>query len=212
MFPKWTNKAVKIGLLFFALAGAGVAGAAGLVHQPSFTDVGYSPEQPVPFSHKLHAGDMGMDCRFCHTSVEQSAVSSVPPTQTCMVCHTRVRTDSKLLLPVRESFASGKPVEWVKIHKLPDFAYFNHKAHVSSGVSCVSCHGRVDQMQEVAQVQPLNMSWCLDCHRNPAPNIRPKEFVTKLDWVPPRDPVEIGRELVKANKINPPVNCGGCHR
>lgn len=211
-FPKWTNNAVKLVLVLAVLAGGGVATVAGIVHQPKFTDVGYQPEQPLPYSHKKHAGDMGMDCRFCHTSVEQSSVSSVPPTQTCMTCHKQVKADSPRLAKIRESFETGKSMRWVKVHKLPDFVYFNHKAHVTAGVSCVSCHGRVDQMEEVHQVQPLNMSWCLDCHRNPAPNLRPKELVTKLDWVPPGDPAEIGREIVKANKINPPLNCSGCHR
>jgi len=155
---------------------------------PVNIDTGYRPEQPVPYSHKLHAGNVGMDCYYCHNTVTKSGHAAIP--------------------------ATGEPVKWVKIHALPDYAYFNHSAHLSAGVSCVSCHGRVDQMVEVTQVKPLNMAWCLDCHRNPAPNLRPTEFVTKLDWEPPagKTATEIGMEIVKAKGINPPVNCGGCHR
>ncbi len=181
---------------------------------PVNIDTGYRPEQPVPYSHKLHAGNVGMDCYYCHNTVTKSGHAAIPATETCMNCHTRVKTDSALLAPIRKSYATGEPVKWVKIHALPDYAYFNHSAHLSAGVSCVSCHGRVDQMVEVTQVKPLNMAWCLDCHRNPAPNLRPTEFVTKLDWEPPagKTATEIGMEIVKAKGINPPVNCGGCHR
>jgi hypothetical protein len=166
----------------------------------------------VPYSHKLHAGDLGMDCRYCHTSVETAAMAAIPPTETCMNCHERVRNQSAALAPVRDSYASGKPVPWVRVHRLPDFVYFNHSAHVTSGVSCVSCHGRVDQMIEVKAVEPLNMAWCLDCHRNPAPRIRPRELVTNLAWKPDRDPAEIGREIIAASHIAPPTHCSGCHR
>jgi Class III cytochrome C family. len=129
-----------------------------------------------------------------------------------MNCHARVKTQSPLLSVVRDSWATGNSIEWVKVHKLPDYVYFNHQAHLAAGVSCVSCHGRIDQMIEVKQVQPLSMAWCLDCHRNPAPNLRPAELVTKLGWKPDRDPVEIGNEIIAAKHINPPQNCSGCHR
>ncbi len=181
---------------------------------PVVIDTGYRPEQPVPYSHKLHAGNIGMDCYYCHNTITKSGHAAIPATETCMNCHTRVKTDSALLAPIRKSYATGEPVKWVKVHALPDYAYFNHSAHLSAGVSCVSCHGRVDQMVEITQVKPLNMGWCLECHRNPAPNLRPTEFITKLDWEPPagRTATEIGMEIVKAKGINPPVNCGGCHR
>ena len=181
---------------------------------PVVIDTGYRPEQPVPYSHKLHAGNIGMDCYYCHNTITKAGHAAIPATETCMNCHTRVKTDSALLAPIRKSYATGEPVKWVKVHSLPDFAYFNHSAHLSAGVSCVSCHGRVDQMVEITQVKPLNMAWCLECHRNPAPNLRPAEFVTKLDWEPPagKTATEIGMEIVKAKAINPPVNCGGCHR
>ena len=129
-----------------------------------------------------------------------------------MNCHVRVKDKSPKLQPVRESYATGNPVPWVKVHRLPDYVYFNHQAHVTAGVSCVHCHGRVDQMTEVRMVQPLSMAWCLDCHRNPAPNVRPVEYVTKLDWKPEGDPAELGRRLIQAKHINPPQNCSGCHR
>jgi len=181
---------------------------------PVVQDTGYRPEQPVPYSHKLHAGNLNMDCYYCHNTVAKAAHAAIPSTETCMNCHTRVKSDSALLAPVRKSYATGEPVKWVKVHNLPDYAYFNHSAHVTAGVSCVSCHGRVDQMVEITQVQPLNMGWCLECHRNPAPNLRPAELVTKLDWEPPagKTRAEIGMEIVKSKNINPPVHCGGCHR
>lgn len=192
-----------------------VAGAITLsayLFNPKRADVGYSPVQPLPYSHKLHAGNLGIDCRYCHSTVEKSAFAALPATEVCMNCHARVRKDSALLQPVRDSYASGQPIPWVRIHRLPDYVYFNHQAHVTAGVSCVSCHGRVDQMIEVRQVQPLSMAWCLECHRNPAANIRPRALVTKLDWQPGRDPAAIGRELMAANHISPPLNCSGCHR
>jgi len=214
-FPKWINKAIRLGLVGAAVTAFTVAGLGKYVSTPSFIDTGYQPKQPVPYSHKLHAGELGIDCRFCHTTVEKAAFAAVPMAQTCMVCHTNIKKDSPKLAPVRDSYQTGKPIEWVQIHKLPDFAYFNHKAHVTTGISCVSCHGRVDQMDVVQQVKPLGMAWCLECHRNPENALRPKEFVTKLDWTPPAGTTqqEIGRQIVQEKKIHPPVsNCAGCHR
>ncbi|MCL4783612.1 MAG: cytochrome c family protein [Bryobacterales bacterium] len=179
---------------------------------PSNKDAGYRPEQPVEYSHKLHAGNLGIDCRYCHNTVDRAAFAAVPTTETCMNCHHKVKTNSSKLTLVRESYGKGESIPWVKVHVLPDYVYFNHQAHVTRGVSCVSCHGRVDQMIKVTQVAPLSMGWCLDCHRNPAPNVRPVEFVTKLDWQPDRPAEEIGRELIAQKGINPPVDCAGCHR
>lgn len=191
----------------------GLAGAVlGYLLHPNQLDTGYTPVQPVQYSHKLHAGNLGMDCLYCHTSVEQASYASVPPTETCMNCHAQVKEKSPKLQLVRESYATGAPIQWVKVHRLPDYVYFNHQAHVTSGVSCVSCHGRVDQMIEVKQVSPLTMAWCLDCHRNPDAHIRPPEFVTKLDWKPEGDPAGLGRQLRLARNINPPENCSSCHR
>jgi hypothetical protein len=180
--------------------------------RPERVDTGYQPVQPVAYSHKLHAGNLGIDCRYCHFTVERSAFAAIPPTETCMNCHTRVKADSPQLQLVRESYATGRPIPWVHIHKLPDYVYFNHQAHLNAGVSCLTCHGRVDRMAEVRQVKPLSMAWCLSCHRNPAPEIRPRELVTQLDWTPAGDPAALGRELVAKNRIHPPTNCSGCHR
>jgi hypothetical protein len=213
IFSKSSDKILRIGgaaVLFMAVAAGGVLGYLAL---PEEADTGYSPQQPVPYSHKLHAGNLGMDCFYCHSTVERSWYAAVPATETCMNCHHRVKKDSPRLAKVRESYATGNPIPWVEIHKLPDYVYFNHQAHVQSGVSCVSCHGRVDQMIEVKQVEPLTMAWCLDCHRNPAPNVRPVELVTNLAWDPgPEKRQQIGSELVAARRIVPPTNCSGCHR
>ena len=211
-FPEWTNRlrpALAIGLIglpiyLIVLIGYGTSART--------TAVGYQPRQPVEFSHELHAGQLGIDCRYCHTSVEEAATASVPPTQTCMNCHQKVRAESPKLIPVRESFATGMPITWVRIHDLPDYVYFNHSAHVARGVGCVSCHGRVDKMAEVHQDQPLTMGWCLDCHRNPEPHLRPVEFVTDLDWVPTEDPLALGKRLREQHDINPSTDCYTCHR
>jgi hypothetical protein len=179
---------------------------------PTTIDIGYSPKQPVPFSHAVHAGKLAMDCRYCHTTVEKAAHAAIPPTSICMNCHKLIATESEKLLPVRESYVTGNPIPWVRVHDLPDFAYFNHSAHVTRGVSCVSCHGRIDKMEQVTQVKTLRMGWCLDCHRHPDQNLRPKEFVTDLDWVPGEDPVQLGKRLREELNINPSTDCSTCHR
>jgi hypothetical protein len=180
---------------------------------PRNLQVGYAPEQPVPYSHRLHAGQLGMDCRYCHANVEYSAHSMVPPTQTCMGCHAQVRPDSARLEPVRQSWETGEPVEWVRIHNIPDHAYFNHAAHVSAGVGCVSCHGRIDRMEVVQQVEPLSMGWCLDCHRNPEPNIRPLGRITDMDWTQDQATAEEREEIAYLQAhASPPEACTGCHR
>ncbi len=212
IFPKTTDKYVRLAGVAIALAAIGSVGLYAYWSYPTVIETGYSPIQPVPYSHKLHAGDLGLDCYYCHSTVYKAAYAALPATETCMNCHNKVKTQSPRLTVVRESYATGESIPWVKVHKLPDYVYFNHQAHVSAGVSCVSCHGRIDQMIEVKQVKPLNMGWCLECHRNPAPNIRPVEFVTNLAWQPDRDPAEIGRELIAAKHISPPTNCSGCHR
>jgi hypothetical protein len=212
IFPKWIDQYVRIGLGVAALGAIGTVAAYTYFSHPRFLDTGYTPEQPVRYSHKLHAGQLGMDCYYCHYTANRSSYSAIPATQVCMNCHVRVKPTSVLLEPVRKSYASGESIQWIKVHKLPDYVYFNHQSHVTAGVSCVSCHGRVDQMAEVKQVEPLNMGWCLDCHRNPAPNLRPADQVTNLAWKPDRPPNDIGWEIIRARKINPPQNCSGCHR
>jgi hypothetical protein len=211
-FPRWTNTIR--GPATIAL----VAGPIYIVlllyygFAPRTRDVGYSPKQPVPYSHALHAGQLGIDCRYCHNTVEVAARAAIPPTHTCMNCHASVRTTSEKLIPVRESFASGNPVEWVRVHDLPDFVYFNHSAHVRKGVGCVTCHGRVDKMEEVYQVNTLSMAWCLHCHRNPDKNLRPLDQITSMDWVPSEDPETLGKRLAQENDVRPQTSCFTCHR
>lgn len=212
IFPKKIDLFVRAGLLLVGIGAAATAGGMLFLHHPERIEPGYQPTQPVPYSHKLHAGNLGMDCLYCHNTVDKSSYAAVPATQTCMNCHSKVKGQSVVLEPVRKSYETDEPIPWVKIHRLPDYAYFNHSAHVNAGVSCVECHGRVDQMVEVKQVKSLTMAWCLDCHRNPAAHLRPTEFVTKLDWKPEGDPVALGRQIIAQKKINPPVNCSGCHR
>ncbi|MBX9656835.1 cytochrome c family protein [bacterium] len=224
-FPAWVNTLVSLLGPIVTLGLIYVIAVLWYGAVPATTDVGYAPKQPVPYSHKLHAGDLKIDCRYCHTTVDKAAFAAIPPTQTCMNCHspkdaagqvltTAVHSDSKKLAPVRESYASGKPVEWQKVHDLPDYVYFDHSAHVTRGVSCVECHGRVDRMEVVFQAKELSMSWCLNCHRNPEARVRPPELVTKLDWTPPKGKTaeDVGREIIEQRGIKPPTNCSTCHR
>ena len=173
-------------------------------------------QQPVQFSHKHHVGDDGIDCRYCHAGVEKSGTSSVPAAQTCMNCHSTIKTQSPLLEVVRQSYQTGDPVPWVKIHAVPDYVYFNHSVHVNRGVSCVECHGKVNEMKVVHQDQPHSMSWCLDCHRNPAARIRLPEDVYNLDSKRVIDQGPDGAKnaqaLVDHWKLMPPTSCSGCHR
>jgi hypothetical protein len=179
---------------------------------PQAMDIGYQPEQPVPYSHALHVGELGIDCRYCHNTVEESAFASVPPTQTCLNCHSQIHPESEKLLPVRESHATGFPVAWTRVPDLPDFVYFNHSAHVRRGVGCVECHGRVDKMEEVYQAEALSMAWCLGCHRAPDERLRPLDQVTNMGWEPSEDRKELGRRLRAAYDINPSTDCSTCHR
>jgi hypothetical protein len=179
---------------------------------PKFTDSGYAPVQPVPYSHKLHAGDLGMDCRYCHNTVEVGAQAAVPPTQTCMNCHGVVLQDDPRLAPIRASAASDRPVPWVRVHMLPDYVYFDHSAHVGAGVGCRECHGRVDQMKIVQQVEPLSMSWCLDCHRDPKPKLRPRHEVTNMRWQASEAGYDPDADTTRNRVVNPPLHCSGCHR
>lgn len=213
IFPKWSNLLLPTIILVALTAPLYVVLMVAYGFSPKTTDVGYMPTQPVPFSHALHAGALGMDCRYCHNTVERSAHASVPPTQTCMNCHTQIHAASPKLAPVRESYESGLPVPWIRVHDLPDYSYFNHAAHVNRGVGCVSCHGRIDQMEIVAQSAPLSMGWCLECHRNPEPNLRPVSQITNLAW---DQQVELTRDerlsLRELFNIHPSQNCSTCHR
>jgi menaquinone reductase, multiheme cytochrome c subunit len=210
VFPRWANKTRVLAGAALGITPLYLTGLIWYGASPKTTDVGYAPEQPVPYSHALHAGELGMDCRYCHTTVERAGHAAIPETMTCMNCHAKVRTDSKLLSPVREGAKTDQPVEWLKVHDLPDYVYFNHSAHVSRGVGCVSCHGRVDQMEVVFQQEPLSMSWCLSCHRNPEPNLRPPSEATNMNYTQPD--AEFGKRFREENNINPPTDCSTCHR
>jgi len=171
-------------------------------------------KQPVPFSHEHHVTQLGIDCRYCHTSVEHSHFAGIPPTATCMNCHRQIWTNAELLAPVRDSYASGKPLMWSRINDLPDFVYFNHSIHVAKGIGCVTCHGRVDRMPLMFQHASLQMEWCLDCHRDPSRFIRPRDQVFNLAYQPPSDPA-FGARLVKDYAVQSPralTSCSTCHR
>ncbi len=214
IFPRWVDHLNRLVILL--IAGGGIYAIVLILYatSPQATTVGYQPAQPVPYSHQLHTGELGMDCRYCHQGVETGAKALIPPTQTCMNCHLKIWPDSPKLAPVRESYATGKPVEWIRIHDLPDFVYFDHSAHVNNGIGCATCHGRVDKMDEtgVFQALPLNMGWCLDCHRQPEKFLRPKEFITVMDWQPSEDQLELGQRLRKEYNVNPSTDCSTCHR
>ncbi len=212
IFPKKANKYPLYALIGVLLGGAFLTWFIWYYFSPRFTDVGYVPDQPVPYSHRLHVGELGLDCQYCHTNVTISPHANVPTTETCMQCHTIIKPDSPLLAPVRESAATGKPVEWVNVHMLPDYANFNHSIHVNVGVGCETCHGRVDLMDNgVMQMEPLSMGWCLECHRNPEKYLRPPEEVTTMGYKPPADFIEQNLRRIKEEGINPPETCSACH-
>ena len=215
IFPRWTNGIRVVIAVVAAVVPAYVVLLFAYGASPNATDVGYQPQQPVPYSHALHAGELGMDCRYCHTTVETAAHAAIPPTKICMNCHAKIFGESEKLSLVRQSYATGMPMEWVRVHDLPDYAYFDHSAHVRRGVGCVSCHGRVDKMDEsgVYQFAPLNMGWCLECHRDPERYLRPVEEVTNMEYLPPGgDQMLVGERLRQELNLNPPTDCSTCHR
>ncbi|HEX7230036.1 MAG TPA: cytochrome c3 family protein, partial [Candidatus Binatia bacterium] len=172
-----------------------VAGLATINESPYITEVGVARSQPVPFSHKHHVGDDGLDCRYCHTSVEDSSFAGIPPTKTCMNCHTQIWPDSPVLEPVRESFRTGRSIQWTRVHNLPGFVYFNHSIHVHKGIGCVTCHGRVDKMPLMWRENTLYMDWCLECHRAPERFVRPREYVFSMEYQAPADQLALGQKL-----------------
>lgn len=218
-FPRWANYLfpalllVAIGVLtYIPLLGT-------LAISPDTRSVGYQPEQPVTFSHALHAGKLQLDCRYCHSTVESTAFAAIPPTQTCLNCHASIKSDSPQLTLVQKSFETGDPISWIKVHDVPDFVYFNHAAHVNKGVACESCHGRVDQMEEVRQAESLSMAWCLECHRAPEQHLRPREFVTAMGWDAQastgKSQGELGPELAETYRVQSThfmTSCSTCHR
>jgi hypothetical protein len=214
LFPKSANRLPLQIVIYLVVLGSIATAAVTYYMTPKYTRVGYAPVQPVPFSHAQHVQEVGLDCRYCHSDVDKSYHSNVPSSQTCMNCHTQIKPNSPLLAPVRESYEKGTPVPWVWIHTTPDFAYFNHSIHVNRGVSCVECHGKVNEMDTVTHMQPLSMGFCLECHRDPAAKLRDPKDVFNLDS---KRLVDQGREADAAKfvhdwKVMPPQSCSGCHR
>jgi NAD-dependent SIR2 family protein deacetylase len=182
------------------------------VRSPYVTDVGRPVDQPIPFSHKHHVTDDGIDCRYCHTTVEQSAFAGMPTTQTCMNCHSQIWLQSPALEPVRQSMQSGQPIKWNRVNNVPDFVYFDHSIHIQKGVGCSSCHGQVDQMPLTYKTQTFQMSFCLDCHQNPAPFLRPRDALFTMSWQPPANQDQVGLRLMQMNHVQSKISCSTCHR
>lgn len=213
IFHRSFNTVSKVTILggVFILAGAGWAWAR-YTRSDYVTGVEEYREQPVQFSHKHHVEGLGIDCRYCHTSVEKSPFAGIPPTRTCMNCHSQIWAKSPMLEPVRESYRTNQSIPWNRVHNLAEFVYFNHSIHVKKGVGCSTCHGRVDQMNLTRQTVSLHMEWCLDCHRAPEKFVRPRDEIYNMAWTPPPDQIEQGLELMKAYHIGRKTDCSTCHR
>lgn len=215
-FPRWIDRLLPVIPLF---AGGGAVYMVVLIWygaSPKTTDIGYQPIQPIAYSHELHAGQLGLDCRYCHTTVETAAHAAIPTPATCMNCHFSIQPDgSREIAKLRKYFAEDKPIRWVRVHDLPDFVYFNHSVHINKGIGCTTCHGRIDQMEIVTQRKTLSMAWCLDCHRNPAKHLRPDGVeVTQMDWVNKltksgQQELFVDRGIRSREQLQ---NCSICHR
>ena len=213
VFPPYSNTIARAGL--FGVVFGPIAlfwTAARFNFSPYVTQVGVPREQPVPFSHKHHVGDLGLDCRYCHTTVEYSSYANVPPIKTCMTCHSRIWKDSPVLEPIRAAYRTSIPVQWTRVNDLPDFVYFNHSIHVNKGVGCATCHGRLDQQPMTWRTQNLEMAWCLNCHRHPERYVRPREAVFSMDYQPPHDQLALGKRLIQEYRIQKLQDCYTCHR
>src|SRR5438874_5775021 len=197
IFPKWTNRLPGMIISVAVLTGTALTAGTWYYLTPKYSRVGYQPIQPVSFSHAIHADQLGVDCRYCHNAVEKSWYSNIPASSTCMNCHNQVLKDDARLALVRESAATGKPIPWVQIHRVPDFVYFNHSVHVNRGISCVECHGKVNKMDTVTHMQPLSMSFCLDCHRDPESRLRDPKDIFNLDSKRLADQGEAGAKKTK---------------
>lgn len=215
IFPPSADLWARVVLALLLLLGIG-AGAlvAGLVNSDFLTGIGLPPSQPVPFSHRHHAGGLGIDCRYCHLSVETSAEAGLPPTHVCMSCHSQLYTGQEMLAPVRHSLAEDLPLHWHRVAKLPGYVYFNHSIHLAKGVGCADCHGRIDRMAATAMAKPFHMAFCLDCHRDPGPHLRPLGHITDMEWHPGPDQAEQGKRLIASRRIDLGriTDCATCHR
>jgi Cytochrome c7 and related cytochrome c len=213
IFHPSTNTLSRVSIFGGIIVLAGVVAALAAINRSSYvTEAQVARAQPVQFSHKHHVSDDGIDCRYCHTSVEQSSFAGIPSTKICMNCHTQIWAESPMLEPVRESYRTGKSLEWTRVHNLPGFVYFDHSIHVKKGVGCVTCHGRVDQMPLMWREHSLYMEWCLECHREPERFVRPPAQVFNMEWQPPADQLALGRKLVEQHDIEKPTSCTTCHR
>jgi len=214
LFPRSANTIIRTAVigapLFF---GTAVFAAFVAFWSPYNTDVGKPRHQPVPFSHAHHVGGLGLDCRYCHTGVESSAFAGIPPTETCMTCHSQIWKDAPVLEPVRESWATGKPLHWTRVHQLPDYVFFNHSIHIKNGVACQSCHGRVDEMPLMAKSENLMMRWCLNCHHSPENRLRPPgEVFAMKDVNEPERDLDPRRALLSKSQTVRLEDCSTCHR
>lgn len=212
LFPRWTNTVARV--TAGALLATPVVGIAGLmlwVRTPYATSERNPVAQPVEFDHRHHVVDDGIDCRYCHQTVETGPSAGIPSTSTCMNCHSQVWNKSPLLEYVRQQYFADKPIPWKRVHSLPQFVYFNHSIHVNKGVGCITCHGRVDQMAAIQQMKPLTMEWCLDCHRNPAPHLRPRDQITRMTESPEPTDVDVER-LAREYGVHTRTSCTTCHR
>jgi hypothetical protein len=216
IFPRSTNTIARVSLLALPLGGVFVLWVCLLYTRSSYgTGAGVARVQPVPFSHQHHVGDLGIDCRYCHTSVEHSSYAGLPPTETCMNCHSQMWVGSEMLGPVRDSYSTDRSLRWKRLYNLPGFVYFDHSIHVHKGIGCASCHGRIDQMPLAYQVPSLLMEWCLECHRQPERHLRPVAEVFNMKYVAPPNQDEFGRALAKEYLIRDThylTSCSVCHR
>jgi hypothetical protein len=213
LFRPRHNTLARLSLLIAAGAGAGGLGGVFLyVRSPLARGMEDPVEQPIQFDHRHHVRDVGIDCRFCHQTVDKSPHAGIPPTQLCLNCHSQIWNQSPMLEQVRRSYFEGKPINWAKVNDVPDFVYFNHAIHVNKGVGCVTCHGRVDQMAAVDKTQTMMMSWCLDCHKDPGRHLRPLDQVTNMEWKPEGDTKELAAALVEKNQVHTRTSCTTCHR
>jgi hypothetical protein len=216
IFHPSTNSISRVSIFSALFLLGGLLWILAAINRSSYvTDADVIRAQPVQFSHAHHVGGLGIDCRYCHTSVEVSAFAGIPATQICMNCHSQIWAGSDILKPVRESFQTAIPLRWTRVHNLADFAYFDHSIHINKGVGCVTCHGRVDRMPLMRQEASLQMEWCLGCHRDPAPNLRPREFIFSMSWQAPVAEVNLGEKLMQEYGIESPellTSCSTCHR
>jgi Cytochrome c7 and related cytochrome c len=216
LFRPASNTIAKVSIVVVILLLGTTLGIAYIADRGTWmTFVRVAPEQPIPFSHKHHVKDDGIDCRYCHTSVETSHYAGLPATEICMTCHSQIWSNASVTQPIRDSWASGKSIEWRRVHDLPDFVYFNHSIHVNKGIGCSTCHGHVDEMPLTYRVNNLYMDWCVNCHRQPAKYIRPRSEVFNIDYEYPSNQAELGRKLVAEYHVQDArtlTDCFTCHR